>query len=71
MYWEHIVYPAYVEAHRDMFENRDVENGNPTGQRVPNLVVIEPVKKGAEMSIDDVVRRCCDVLGDFASLNAH
>ncbi|KAF8441777.1 P-loop containing nucleoside triphosphate hydrolase protein [Boletus edulis BED1] len=65
MYWEHIVYPAYIEAHQDMFENADVENGKPTGQRVPGLVVIEPVKKGAEMSIDDIVRRCCDVLEDF------
>lgn len=66
MYWEHIVYPAYIEAHQDMFENGDVENGKLTGQRVPSLVVIEPVKKGAEMSIDDIVRRGCDALWDFA-----
>ncbi|KAF8549029.1 P-loop containing nucleoside triphosphate hydrolase protein [Imleria badia] len=54
MYWEQIVYPGYLEAHRDMFENGDVENGKLTGQR------------GAEMSIDDIVGRCCDVLGDYA-----
>lgn len=65
MYWEHIVYPAYIEAHQDMFEGGDVENGKPTGHRVPGLVVIEPVKKGAEMSIDDIVRRCCAALEDF------
>lgn len=62
MYWEHIVYPAYVYAHQEMFENGDVENGKLTGQRVPGLVVIEPVKKG----IDDIVWSCCDVLLDFA-----
>ncbi|KAG6378371.1 hypothetical protein JVT61DRAFT_14096 [Boletus reticuloceps] len=67
MYWEHIVYPAYIEAHQDMFENGDVENGKPTGQRVPGLVVIEPVKRWAEMSIDDIVRCCCDVLEDFCA----
>jgi len=66
MYWEHIVYPAYVYAHQEMFENGDVENGELTGQRVPGLVMMEPVKKGAEMRIDDIVRRCCDVLLDFA-----
>jgi len=66
MYWEHIVYPAYIEAHQDMFANGDVENGKPTGQRVPGLVVMEPVKKGAEMSIDDIVRCCCDALWNVA-----
>lgn len=66
MYWEHIVYPAYIEAHRDIFENGDVENGELTRERVPGLVVIEPVKKGAEMSIDDIVRSSCDVLWNFA-----
>lgn len=66
MYWEHIVYPGYIEAHKDMFENGDVENGKLTGERASGLVVIEPVKKGAEMSIDDMVRSCCDVLWDTA-----
>ena len=49
-----------------MFANGDVENGKPTGQRVPGLVVMEPAKKGAEMSIDDIVRRCCDALWNVA-----
>lgn len=64
MYWEHIVYPGYLEAHREMFENGDVENGELTGQRVRGLVVIEPAKRRAEMGIDEIVRRCCDVLAD-------
>ncbi|KAH0825719.1 hypothetical protein J3R83DRAFT_3914 [Lanmaoa asiatica] len=65
MYWEHIVYPAYIEAHEGMFENGDVEEGKLTGKRVPGLVVIEPVKKGGGMSIDDIVRSCCDVVWNF------
>lgn len=66
MYWENIVYPAYIEAHQDMFENGDVENGELTGERAASLVVIEPTKKGAEMSMDDIVRSSCDALWDFA-----
>ncbi|KAG9309342.1 hypothetical protein JVU11DRAFT_10578 [Chiua virens] len=66
MYWEYIVYPAYLEANKGMFENGDVENGKLSGESAPDLVVIEPTRKGAEMRIDDIVRRCCDVLWDFA-----
>jgi len=65
-YWEHIVYPAYIEAHKDMFGNGDVEHGKLTGERVADLVSIEPVKKGAELSMDDIVGVCCDVLWSAA-----
>ncbi|KAF9233488.1 P-loop containing nucleoside triphosphate hydrolase protein [Melanogaster broomeanus] len=74
MYWEQIVYPAYVEAHQEMFENGDVENGKPTGEKVQGLVIMEPVKKEGEeeeeeeegvMSMNDMVRRCCEVLLDL------
>ncbi|KAF8835547.1 P-loop containing nucleoside triphosphate hydrolase protein [Paxillus ammoniavirescens] len=66
MYWEQIVYPAYVEAHQDMFENGDVENGKLTCEKeVTGAVIMEPVKKGEEMTMDDIVRRSCEVLADF------
>ncbi|KIJ06758.1 hypothetical protein PAXINDRAFT_91531, partial [Paxillus involutus ATCC 200175] len=66
MYWEQIVYPAYVEAHQDMFEHGDVENGKLTGEKeVTGAVMMEPVKKGEEMTMDDMVRRSCEVLADF------
>ncbi|KAF9219557.1 P-loop containing nucleoside triphosphate hydrolase protein [Gyrodon lividus] len=65
MYWEQIAYPAYVEAHQDMFENGDVENGNPTSEKMQGLVVMEPVRKGAELSMEDMVRKCCEVLSNF------
>jgi len=64
-YWEQIVYPAYVKAHKDMFEDGDVENGKQTGEKVPGVVIMEPVKKGEEMSMDDMVRRSCEVLAKF------
>lgn len=66
MYWEHIIYPGYIEAHKDIFEDGDVENGKLTGESVPGLVVVEPMKKGAQMSTDDIVLSCCDVLWNFA-----
>lgn len=66
MYWELLAYPAYVEAHQHLFENGDVENGAVTRGNVPGLVAIEPMKKGAEMTMDDIVRRCQDALWDVA-----
>jgi nicotinamide/nicotinate riboside kinase len=57
-YWEQIVYPAYVEAHSDIFEGGDVENGEPTGQKVENLILV----KGLEMEMSDVVDKCCSML---------
>ena len=49
-----------------MFENGDVEHGKLTGQRVPDLVAIEPMKRGAELNMDNIVGVCCDVLWNAA-----
>jgi len=68
-YWENIAYPAYVEAHKDMFENGDVEHGKLTGEKVPGLVLIEPEKEGGKLGMDDIVRVCCDALSNFARLS--
>lgn len=60
-YWEQIVWPAYVDAHKDMFEDGDVEHGkvNPSfkGQR---LLVIE----GMDESMDRMVEECCELVKD-------
>jgi len=57
-YWEQIVYPAYLDAHRDLFEGGDVQRGKPTGNKLEDLVVIE----GLEMSMGDMVELCCRIL---------
>jgi len=57
-YWARIVQLAYVEAHSDLFEGGDVENGKLTGQKVRNLVLIE----GLEMEMSDIVDKCCKIL---------
>lgn len=59
-YFEHIVYPAYVAAHAKLFEGGDVEGGEQSGKKVENLVLID----GLEMTMSDVVEKCCKVLID-------
>ena len=56
-YWEQIVYPAYVYAHREVFQSGDVEKGEP-GSKVDGLIVLESLN----MEMNDVVKRCCEVL---------
>ena len=63
-YWEQIVWPAYVDAHKDMLDNGDVEHGKPNG-KVPGLILLE----GLELSMTDMVDRVCGVLDDVSSGN--
>nr|GAT57771.1 fumarate reductase [Mycena chlorophos] len=54
-YWEQIVYPAYVDATRDVFEGGDVEAGAPTA-KVEGLVLLE------KMTMAEAVKTSCEVL---------
>jgi nicotinamide/nicotinate riboside kinase len=60
-YWEDIVYPAYRDAHKDIFMDGDVENGQLTSN-VNGLILIE----GLEVSMSDAVEQCCSVLKEIA-----
>lgn len=60
-YWENIVYPAYVDAHKEVFENGDVEHGKPT-PKIEGLVLLETL----DISITDAVERCCQVIKGVA-----
>ena len=60
-YWDDIVYPAYLEAHKDVFENGDVENGKPAS-KVEELLVLESVK----MDIGEAFDLCCQKLKEAA-----
>ncbi|KAJ3511279.1 hypothetical protein NLJ89_g4196 [Agrocybe chaxingu] len=57
LYWHKIVYPAYLEAHEEVFENGDVENGKPT-EKVKDLILLESL----DISMTEAVERCCAVL---------
>ncbi|OCH86438.1 P-loop containing nucleoside triphosphate hydrolase protein [Obba rivulosa] len=60
-YWEQIVWPAYVAAHRGMLEGGDIEHGAPNGS-VPGLILIEPL----EMKMSEMVDRVCTRLVEVA-----
>lgn len=56
-YWDQLVYPAYVNAHAELFDDRDVEHGTLTrmvgGAVKPGLVLVEGVDM--QCSVD----ACC------------
>jgi nicotinamide/nicotinate riboside kinase len=58
-YWEQIVWPAYVEAHRDVFENGDVGHGKVNAGKVKHLILLEG------MSMEDLVINSCEVLKHY------
>ncbi|KAJ3568443.1 hypothetical protein NP233_g5714 [Leucocoprinus birnbaumii] len=60
-YWEQIVWPAYLEAHRDAFVNGDVECGAPN-DKVEGLVLLETLS----MTMGEAVDRSCRVLSEVA-----
>jgi nicotinamide/nicotinate riboside kinase len=51
-----------VEAHSELFEDGDVENGKLTDQSVKNLVLMEAL----EMGTGNVVEKCCKILLEHA-----
>lgn len=57
LYWDQIVYPAYVDAHQHLFENGDVERGKLAGN-IDGLLLLEMI----ELRMDSVVDRCCGVI---------
>ncbi|KAK1225293.1 ribosylnicotinamide kinase [Marasmius sp. AFHP31] len=56
-YWEQIVWPAYIEAHREAFVDGDVENGMPS-DKVKEILLIN----GLEIGMDEIVERSCAVM---------
>ncbi|KZV71110.1 P-loop containing nucleoside triphosphate hydrolase protein [Peniophora sp. CONT] len=56
-YWDRLVYPAYVDAHKHIFENGDLDNGAPV---LPGITVLEPL----QLSMDAVVEHTCAVIED-------
>lgn len=39
-YWEQIVYPAYVRAHKHLFKDEDIENGDLNPELANELVLL-------------------------------
>jgi hypothetical protein len=51
-YWDDIVWPAYLKAHRKMFQNNDVEHGQPL---VPPLPLVQMANISKNIGLDQVV----------------
>lgn len=51
-YWDDIVWPAFIKAHRKMFQNNDIEHGKPF---VPPPPPIRKAPIGEEQELDLVV----------------
>ncbi|KAI5893710.1 P-loop containing nucleoside triphosphate hydrolase protein [Schizophyllum commune H4-8] len=62
-YWEQIVYPAYVEAHKHIFEGGDVEHGRVSRD---DIVIINAL----EESMGGIVERCSHDLVSYVE-KAH
>lgn len=51
-YWDDIVWPAHLKAHRKMFQNNDVEHGQPL---VPPLPIVQKTVIGEDTGSDQVM----------------
>lgn len=56
-YWEQIVWPAYVKAHRDMLEGGDLDHGK-ASSKVKDLILID----GLDQSMSEMMDRVCEQL---------
>ncbi|KAK7472980.1 ribosylnicotinamide kinase [Stygiomarasmius scandens] len=56
-YWEQIVWPAYIEANQQVFQDGDLEKGAPS-DKVKGLVLIEAI----QMDMKDIVDKSCVAL---------
>lgn len=56
-YWEKVAYPAYIKAHRELFQGGDVERGPLTG-RVPGMHVLE----AEGLSMTEVFEQACEII---------
>lgn len=60
-YWENIVYPAYLEAHQELFVGGDTEKGKLSGKKVENLMLLETL----QMTMTEAVGRSCELIKAF------
>jgi len=55
-YWEQIVWPAYTEAHKLIFENGDWESGASSGN-VEDLLIIDELEAGMTRAVNEVCEK--------------
>jgi len=62
MYWEKVVWPAHVRAHRHIFKDEDVEKGDPNG-KVKEMILFD----STATKVDDMLSAIMDKIFDFSA----
>jgi len=65
-YWEQIVYPAYVKAHKDIFTDNDVENGKLIPEVSCQIILLEANQLGMPELLNAVCHSILAFLGPEA-----
>lgn len=52
-YWEQIVWPAYIEAHKHVFEGGNWESGASSG-KIEDLLIIDELEAGMTRAVNQV-----------------
>jgi len=55
-YWEQIVWPAYIEAHKHVFENGNWESGASSGN-VEDLLIIDELETGMTRAVNEACEK--------------
>ncbi|KAF9648565.1 P-loop containing nucleoside triphosphate hydrolase protein [Thelephora ganbajun] len=55
-YWEQIVWPAYIEAHKHVFENGNWESGVSSGN-IKDLLIIDELETGMTRAVNEVCEK--------------
>lgn len=63
-YWERIVWPAYIEAHKHVFENGNWESGASSGN-IEDLLIIDEIEAGMTRAVNEV----CEKMRQIAHSN--
>lgn len=57
-YWDQIVWPAYISAHRPLFVDGNVESGQPDESKIEGVVLLE----AGDLSMDELVSKACETV---------
>jgi len=60
-YWEQIVWPAYIEAHKHVFENGNWESGASSGN-IEDLIIIDELETGMTRAVNQVCEKLKQVV---------
>lgn len=55
-YWEQIVWPAYIEAHKHIFENGNWETGASSGN-IEDFLIIDELETGMTRAVNEVCEK--------------